>query len=121
MKELLYVFLSIPSICLSQNINDGLIGYWPLDNDAVDLSINQYNGTLNSTTPVKNRFNEPGTAILFDNNSHVDFGDILDVGTNDFSICAWFKLSNTITGDQTIVAKSDYSGSNHRYGILIRQ
>ena len=48
MRPFAFICLSLASHCLlaSTQINQGLVGYWPLNEDALDYSGNGYHGTL---------------------------------------------------------------------------
>ena len=52
-----------------------------------------------------------------DDTDSVDFGDVLDMRTNDMTISAWYKSSDTGTGTSWIVSKSFYGAQNYRYGM----
>ncbi|MDA8628644.1 T9SS type A sorting domain-containing protein [Bacteroidia bacterium] len=44
----------------------GLLGWWPLDGNAVDSSTNQNHGVVDGATPAKNRFGQSNKAFEFD-------------------------------------------------------
>lgn len=56
-------------------------------------------------------------ALYFDGiNDYVGFGDILDMGTNDMTASAWFKME-TGKDDGTILGKSSYRAFAGRWSI----
>lgn len=60
-----------------------------------------------------------GNALTFDGtNDYVgSFGDVLDMGTNDWTVSAWFKTSGTsVSGG--IVGKSSYRSNAGRWSIV---
>ena len=60
------------------DITTGLVGYWPLDGDARDVSGNGLNGTIVGTVQfVEDRDNLPGAAALFPGvlTSYIDLGN----------------------------------------------
>lgn len=80
-----------------------------------DLSDNGFVGYLENG-PI---FDTEGkVSLIFDGlNDNINFGDILDLGTNDFTITQWVKLTNN-PSSQSSLSKSIYTTSNYRYGIL---
>ena len=95
------------SLMLSQYALGDLVGYWPLDGDANDLSQNAINGT-----PVGEvEFSDDVPELLGDGQSihlnpegvfdplepgYVDLGnpDVLNFGQNDWTISAWMKVND---------------------------
>ena len=76
-----------------------------------DISGNGLNGTLNGViTP-----NVKGLSFNGINN-FINFGDILDIGTSDFSMTIWAKF-NPQSGFRGIIGKNAYSAMLGRYGI----
>lgn len=58
-------------------------------------------------------------SIVFDGtNDYIAFGDKLDMGTDNFSFTAWFKL-NSLSGYQTIFSKSTASNVDNRYAVYL--
>jgi len=79
------------------NLYSNLISYWKMDEssgtivDAHGSNDGTYNGALYSQDGKIN------TAIGFDgNDDYIDIGDVLDMGTNDFSISAWVKSASLL-------------------------
>ncbi|MFA5232665.1 MAG: LamG domain-containing protein [Candidatus Paceibacterota bacterium] len=59
--------------------------------------------------------------MFFDGiNDYIYFGDILDVGTSDFTISIWAKvISLPFSENKYLIGKSDSSGTDGRYSIGI--
>ena len=86
------------------NINNGLMGYWKLDesetNDPVlDSSGAGNNGTPFGATPDEDTppaipADQNPFSLNFDGDDYVTFGNVNNVGTGDFTITAWFKTSH---------------------------
>ena len=100
---LFFVFYFIFSIqvALAAAPTDGLVGYWNFDENsgtvANDSSGGAHNGTL-TNGPVWSAGNT-GAAVTFDGtDDFVGLGDVLDMGTNDFTISAWVKSTSTAPG-----------------------
>src|SRR5688572_17208135 len=85
---------------------NGLVGYWPLDNNANDLCVNQNHGVVNGPTPTSDRFNQSNHAYSF--NGISDFISVPNNSTlsgfNGLTLASWIK-TNTITGDNAIISK----------------
>jgi hypothetical protein len=99
----------------------GLVGYWPLNDDALDHSVNANDGTLMGNAQYAADFPAAigsGKSILLDNNGdYVYLGNNGDVSgaynftTNDWTISGWLRM-NTLT-DWVIFA----NGGNGTGGI----
>ncbi|SKB98724.1 hypothetical protein SAMN05660903_03654, partial [Salegentibacter salinarum] len=76
----LFVFLFLGLFVNSQNLENGLIGHWPLNGDAVDHSLGGNNGQIYGAIPVPNRFGVDDKAMYFDGKSYISFGNVLNVG-----------------------------------------
>lgn len=57
--------LLLPSATLSAP-EDGLIAYWPLDGNAIDVSGNSHNGSVIGSVPTEDRLGNSGAAMFFD-------------------------------------------------------
>ena len=67
-----------------------------------DLTINKNNGTL------QNGVGFDGTSWVFDgSDDYIDFGnpDVLNFGTNDFSVCVWFIRESNPTNNLRVFSK----------------
>jgi uncharacterized protein (TIGR02145 family) len=77
--------------------SDGLIGWWPMDGNAQDLSGNGHHGTEVNTGDGVNRFGEASGALEFFGNSFV-WGDCSDFPQLNQTVSVWFKSSDLDQG-----------------------
>ena len=94
----------------SHPLAEGLIGYWPLNGNAFDLSIYGNNGTLvNTPTSV---IGVHGPAMNFNgSNQYVNIPYINAYNTTNFTWAGWIKTS-TYTGNGNCVMALANSGSS---------
>jgi len=89
---LLYLFLCI-AIPAYANINNGLMGYYPLNGSANDSSNYGNHGTINSATATTDRFGNASGALYFDGVDdyvQIDTPSSLDTRYS-ISIFAWIN------------------------------
>jgi len=119
-KRLMYLFsfvlvLGLTTTSAGQDIAEGLVAYWPLDEGAgtttADASGNGNDGTfVDAPVWVSGKF---GSALDFDgSNDAVDCGNppILDFGTGDFTISCWVNVGAQ-DNDEAIFGKGDRGGT----------
>ena len=110
MKKLIYLFLTLCLIFMSQYTvaqvpsyvpTDGLVGYWPFDGNANDASGNGNNGVVNGPTLTSDRFGNNNSAYSFTVNSSAGWGSAQDRITvtnptipndNSFTMSGWVNL-----------------------------
>jgi hypothetical protein len=68
---------------------NGLVGWWPFNANANDLSGNGNNGSVNGSTLTIDRFGNNNNAYDFNGTSYIDFNAI--PFNQDFSISLWFN------------------------------
>jgi hypothetical protein len=85
------IFSQVPSYVPS----NGLVGYWPFNGNANDLSGNGNNGTVNGATLTSDRFGNANSAYNFDgNNNHILVSDNSTLsGFSDITISLWVNIS----------------------------
>jgi len=98
---------------LSEPINDGIAGYWLLNegsgNKVFDLSGNGYHSTSFTSSPLW-KPGKYGSSLWFDDtDDHINFADILGAQT-DRTIEALIYLDN-VTSDHCIISKADSAGN----------
>ncbi|MBL4710819.1 MAG: hypothetical protein JKY48_20535 [Flavobacteriales bacterium] len=105
MKQFIFFFLLIPMVSISQPITNGLIGNWPMDDDALDLSGNANHGTVFGVLPEFDRNNSPSSAYVFDLSQYISIGDPseYDFGSQEFSVSIWINRTQTTTNWNNIV------------------
>ena len=103
--------------------------YFPLNGMAIEQLNGTISGTLSGTSPVFDRDNQTGGAIQFDGiDDHVNFGDVLDFDTRDFTISLWtnvgeFKgpLAGTGSAGAWMIAKGiTIAGTPRRAGYALK-
>ena len=126
-KKLIYLVsfalvLGLATFSAGQEIAEGLVGYWPLDEGAgtatVDVSGNGSDGTLNGG-PIWD-VGKFGGALNFDgSDDHVDLGNqpILDFATGDWTVSAWIQVATAPSGDVTIYGKGGDHSSTALPGV----
>jgi len=100
------------------SVRADLLGYWPLQGNAVDASGRGHDGTISgSVTPATDRFRNPSGAMYFGGGSgdRIDVGDPLDFQISGaMTITAWVYLDNANplhnTRNSRIIAKMAGSG-----------
>ena len=90
------LFALLPLILFAQ-LPSGAIALYPLNNSAVDVSGNGYDGTLTSTTSTANRFATSGLATGFTAGTSTGTfpGSLVTSMQNDFTIGYWFNTTMT--------------------------
>ena len=75
---------------------------------------NGINGTLTSGPTFSSSNN--GSIVFDGSNDHIDFGDVLDLGTNDLTINVWVRATALTPGAGNIlVSKTRASVQNYRF------
>lgn len=121
--SLLIILLSSFSTLAQVNLNSGLVAYYPFNDNANDMTVNAFNGTLtNSPTLVNDKLGRTTAAYKFNGTTNlIKLGDILDsvfAKSPDatFSITGWAKTDSisNVQGDNVIISKSG-GGANGPY------
>jgi hypothetical protein len=95
MKKLFILFALFAHVVAAQNVpnyvpTNGLVGWWPFNGNANDLSGNGNNGVVNGATLTTDRFGYANKAYDFNsnNNTYIQAG----IGIQDtLTFSAWFK------------------------------
>lgn len=104
MKKSITILLVLSFSLLSSQIpTNGLIAYYPFNNNANDLSGNSINGTIVNATPTTDRFGNPNSAYYFNGTStylkipnnpvKIDF-------TNSFAVSFWINVDSLNDGNR---------------------
>lgn len=94
----LVVLIASYSFSLAQNIPNyvpanGLVGWWPFNGNANDMSLNGNNGNVNGATLTNDRFGNASSAYAFDGiDDNILVGNIAN--TAEFTLSGFFKLDN---------------------------
>lgn len=106
---------------IGSSTEDGLVGYWKLDGNALDYSLNNNHGTIYSAIPTANRFGMLGTALEFNGidayvqlvaNSEL----LLGANPNEWSYSFWFKKGPNST-KRVFISNYDSDNSDSLIGI----
>jgi hypothetical protein len=100
---------------VSADITSGLVGYWPLNGDAIDASGHGANGTINgNVTPAPDRMGSPNSAMRFDgaSGSNINVGNPSQLQiTGELTLAAWVSLNGGQTNNARIISKAGGSGN----------
>ena len=122
-----FIGLSLIFIVFGAFGQSNLIGHWPLDSNALDISGNAYHGTIHGATPDTGHTGMPGTAYRFDGvNDYIviDEDSAFDFETLDtFEITLWMKADMNFyagSGNDLITKWKDQTSFNDDYPFAIR-
>jgi PKD repeat protein len=91
---LLLISISASAQIPSHVPQNGLIGYWPINGNANDISGNGLNGVVTGATLTNDRFNEPNSAYFFDGNGdQIITPASINFASNDLTIAFWVKVT----------------------------
>jgi hypothetical protein len=77
------------------NLQNGLVGYWPFNGNANDVSGNANNGTVNGATLTTDRFGSADSAYSFNGiSNYITIPNIAAIGNSSRTFNAWVKLNN---------------------------
>lgn len=99
-KTIFLLLLFMPVLGNAQVIREGLVGYWPFNDNANDESGNGYHGEVKGAELVSGKDNGNNTSYLLSKNKYIEVGDLaaFDFGDNEFSISVWIKKLYANTG-----------------------
>lgn len=92
---------------------NGLVGYWPFDGNAKDISGNGNNGVVTGATLTTDKFGNASKAYLFNNNYiTIPYSNVFDF--TDYTLSLWVSTSQTTIG--VAVKQLNYTNaSNERF------
>jgi hypothetical protein len=131
MKKVLYALIAILGFANATMAQvpsyvptNGLVGFWPFNGNANDVSGNNLNGIVHGTTSTIDRFNQISKAYDFNGTSNyinIPHDSRLNF-INQYSVSVWFKIpdyspcpalpnpSGDIDGPRTLISKPFNSG-----------
>ena len=124
MKKLLYTAIAIlgfANLTMAQVPNyvptNGLVGYWPFNGNANDLSGNGNNGTVNGATLTTDRFGNTNSSYSFNGGTNyieVPHGSTFNFQKNKMTASFWIYTSVTTptSNVHTLISKQTSSGAN---------
>ncbi len=98
--------------------SNGLVGWWPFNNNANDESGNGNNGTVTGPTLTNDRFGNAGRAYNFNGTSdYISVPNIASSGNAARSICSWVKSTSNI--QNCIVSTGNYNVTSIRFNLVM--
>lgn len=105
---------------------NGLVGFWPFNGNANDISVNNNNGTVNGPAiPTTDRFENENSAYRFDGNSYIiipDSNSLKDL--TSITISSWIKIYSWDyignIGYFPILHKSDKQSQYGKYALNLK-
>ncbi len=127
MKKVLYALIAIIGFANATMAQvpsyvptNGLVGFWPFNGNANDVSGNGNNGLVNGATLVNDRFGQPNKAYTFDGvSNYIDVPSSSSISNypNGQTISFWFKIT-TFPNDgkeHYIISKTSSNGQANSY------
>ncbi len=109
------VLVALVAATVQADITTGLVGYWPLDGDALDASGNDLHGTINGPVkPVADRLDYADSATSFTGaaDCYISVADAPKLQiTGEMTLAAWVLLNKANTNNCRIIAKSGAGGA----------
>lgn len=96
---------------------NGLVGFWPFDNNANDVTGNNHHGTELNVIPTMDRFGNDNAAYEFDGkSSRIEINDnFFDISWQSYSISLWlnsysYNNSNNYNDSQCLLNTDKHNG-----------
>lgn len=108
------------------DVESGLIAYYPLNGNGLDHSGSELHGTVGGATPTPNQSGQNNAAMHFDGVDDyilVANAEALNFGTGPFAISFWAKAEDPYGSLQTLVNKGvsgEFLGPNPSYWVRLR-
>lgn len=128
MKKAFTTFILIISISTFAQVpnyvpTNGLIGWWPFNSNANDLSGNSNNGFVNGPTLTSDRYNNANSAFLFDGiNDRIEIPHNQSLNCSSITISIWFNTNTFIASNSFgphLISKRDWSGWGSSFQMAI--
>ncbi len=115
----LLILILLPVAISSQDITNGLVGYWPFNNNYEDISNNENHGVaVGNPTFVTDRYGNENYAIELDgSNDCIELNSLIDISTIDvWSAFAWIKYNDNIDVQSALLSGYAFQiiKSNHK-------
>jgi Concanavalin A-like lectin/glucanases superfamily/Secretion system C-terminal sorting domain len=120
MKKIITLLAIISTTCIFAQIptyvpSNGLVGYWPFNGNAADMSGNGNNGTVNGATLSTDRFGSLNNSYSFISNSILISNLFFDNGWQDYSVSLWFLTYDKTTTSQNLFNTNPHDGEGFSY------
>lgn len=99
-------------------LNKGLIGWYPLNGNALDIAGSENNGVVTGATVVDG-YNGKSCYSFDGVSDDIDCGNNFNMGLGDRSFNCWIKTSSSSTSETYILSKAFFGGATGRHGIYI--
>lgn len=94
---------------------NGLVGYWPFNGNANDVSGNGNNGTVNGATLTTDRFGNTNNSYSFIKSNILVPNNFFDNGWLNYSVSLWFLIYDKTFQNQSIFHTSLHNGEGFDY------
>jgi alpha-tubulin suppressor-like RCC1 family protein len=117
-QPLLIVVLILTNLSVNygQVSTNGLVGYWPLDGNTLDVSGNGNHGTNMGATSTAS--GQSGQAYMFDGNDSIDVGN-LDFSSGAFTVSAWIRTTRSAIIDDYRIIISKLNSTGGPFELLL--
>ena len=120
MKNLLMTTIAIFGLALISNAqvpnyvpSNGLVGWWPFNGNANDLSGNNLNGTVSAASLTTDRFGNNNCAYNFSApGQYIDFFSDGSWATNDHTISFWFNTTPNGSPQRILTKRTSCLGNS---------
>ncbi|MFZ4402333.1 MAG: LamG-like jellyroll fold domain-containing protein, partial [Bacteroidales bacterium] len=98
---------------------NGLVGYWPFNGNANDVSGNGNNGTVNGATLTTDMYGQSNSAYSFDGTSnYIEVPNSNNLNPTQITINVWINFPTSTTNSRQILSKLQHSNAyNFSYNI----
>lgn len=113
------LFFSFQSGLFAQGLNDGLLLYYPLDNNALDFSGNDFHGTIMGALPVADRFGANNAAMQFGDGAFITLPaeTALKPAALPVTLSCWVYFDSIPSGGRGILT-TDFEAGTY-FGITL--
>jgi hypothetical protein len=112
------VMLLFPSLKAQVNLQYGLVGYYPFNRNANDLSGNGNHGTIYGAMPTYDRFENPYSCYTYDGDDYIEIPSSLSLNPmNQLTIAIWVKVGDLTNRYTPILHK----GGEYQSGFANRE
>jgi hypothetical protein len=109
------LFAQVPSYVPT----NGLVGYWPFNGNANDVSPNANNGNNNGATLTNDRFGNSNSAFVFNGSSSIDIGNLAVSNLKTYSF--WIYPTDLSGVYRTVMSKFEGNSSLASFEIGQRE
>jgi hypothetical protein len=120
MKKFLFLFICFMNIsAFAQVSSEGLVAYFPFNNNSADESGNKNHGKVFGATLTKDRLGNPNAAYYFDGNDHIRVEDSPTLRLKTITYSAWYKFDDNAPSTQLFFGKHIGTGYLDSYAQWI--